>query len=100
MAMNQNTGFGLFLATFVSVFVAELGDKTQLATFALSADASSARSRAYVFVGASVALVTTSAIGVLAGASISRFISPALLQRAAGILFVVLGMWMLVSRRG
>jgi len=94
--MTQGTGFGLMLTTFVSVFVAELGDKTQLATMALSGDASSARARMYVFAGASLALITTSAIGVLAGAALGRILSPALVQRGAGILFLALGAWMLL----
>jgi len=94
--MNQSGGLGLLLTTFVSVFVAELGDKTQLATMALSGDASSARARIYVFAGASLALVATSAIGVLAGAALGRALSPALVQRGAGLLFLVLGAWMLL----
>jgi putative Ca2+/H+ antiporter (TMEM165/GDT1 family) len=94
--MTQHAGFGLMLTTFVSVFVAELGDKTQLATMALSGDAPSGHARIYVFAGASLALVTTSAIGVLAGAAIGRVLSPALIQRAAGVLFLALGAWMLL----
>jgi putative Ca2+/H+ antiporter (TMEM165/GDT1 family) len=94
--MTQHAGFGLMLTTFVSVFVAELGDKTQLATMALSGDAPSANARIYVFAGASLALVTTSAIGVLAGAAIGRVLSPQLIQRAAGVLFLALGAWMLL----
>jgi putative Ca2+/H+ antiporter (TMEM165/GDT1 family) len=94
--MTQGTGLGLMFTTFVSVFIAELGDKTQLATMALSGDAASARARIYVFAGASLALVATSAIGVLAGAALGRFLSPALVQRAAGVLFLVMGAWMLL----
>jgi putative Ca2+/H+ antiporter (TMEM165/GDT1 family) len=63
---------------------------------ALSGDAPSARARIYVFAGASLALVTTSAIGVLAGAALGRVVSPVVIQRCAGALFVVLGVWMLV----
>lgn len=94
--MTQSAGLSLLLTTFVSVFVAELGDKTQLATMALSGDASSANARLYVFAGASLALITTSAIGVLAGAALGRFLSPTLVQRGAGVLFLVLGAWMLL----
>jgi putative Ca2+/H+ antiporter (TMEM165/GDT1 family) len=94
--MTQHAGLGLLVTTFVSVFVAELGDKTQLATMALSGDAPSAHARMYVFAGASLALITTSAIGVLAGAALGRVLSPTLIQRAAGLLFVALGAWMLL----
>jgi putative Ca2+/H+ antiporter (TMEM165/GDT1 family) len=94
--MDTSTGLRLFFATLVSVFLAELGDKTQLATLALSSGAG--RGRLYVFLGASLALVTSSALGVLGGAWIARFVRPAVLQRAAGALFVVLGIIMLVRR--
>jgi len=93
--MTQGASLGLMFTTFISVFVAELGDKTQLATMALSGDAPTARARIYVFAGASLALVTTSAIGVLAGAALGRFVSPVVVQRCAGVLFLVLGGWML-----
>jgi putative Ca2+/H+ antiporter (TMEM165/GDT1 family) len=85
----------LVLTTFASVFVAELGDKTQLATMALSGEAQSLRARLFVFAGAATALISTSALGVLAGAAMSRFISPAVMQRGAGVLFVILGGLML-----
>lgn len=93
--MTQSTSLGLLFTSFVSVFVAELGDKTQLATLALSGDAPTASARLYVFAGASLALITTSAIGVLAGAALGRFVSPVVVQRCAGVLFLVLGGWML-----
>ena len=82
--MNANTELGLFLTTFASVFVAELGDKTQLATLALSGDAASTRSRILIFLGATLALTATSAIGVLAGGVLARLFSPSTIQRAAG----------------
>jgi putative Ca2+/H+ antiporter (TMEM165/GDT1 family) len=88
----------LFIAAFASVFVAELGDKTQLATMALSGGASGARTRFVVFLGAALALVATSAIGVLAGAAVGRFVSPAMLRRIGGVLFLVMGAWMLVTK--
>lgn len=88
----------LLLATFTSVFVAELGDKTQLATMVLSANASGRGARWAVFAGASLALVATSALGVLAGGVIGRFVSPGALHKIAGALFVALGIWMFVSK--
>ncbi len=83
--------------TFMAVFVAELGDKTQLAALSFSASGSS---RWAVFIGASLALVASTAIAVAAGESLTRVISPKTLQRAAGVLFLVLGAWVLWSNRG
>ena len=83
------------LATvFVSVFLAELGDKTQLATLLFAADP--AVSKLAVFVAASTALVLTTAIGVLAGAYVGEQVSPAVLKYAAGIGFIAIGVWTLV----
>lgn len=82
----------LFASTFAAIFLAEIGDKTQLATLSFSAGGSS---RWAVFAGSSLALVATSAIAVLAGESLSRVVSPVWLQRAAGVLFVVMGLWFL-----
>jgi putative Ca2+/H+ antiporter (TMEM165/GDT1 family) len=94
--MKLNTDMTLLLSTFGSIFLAELGDKTQLATMALSGDAASAHSRWVVFAGASLALITATAVGVMGGALLSRFVSPVVIQRAAGALFIVLGVLMLV----
>lgn len=84
----------LIATTFVSVFIAELGDKTQLATLSF---ASSASSKLSVFLGSAGALVATSAIAVLVGEALGRVISPLLLQRLAGVAFVAIGAWVLVS---
>lgn len=78
----------LLATTFAAIFLAELGDKTQLATLSLSASGSS---RWTVFLGSSLALVCTSAIAVLAGEMLARAIPPIWIQRAAGALFIVLG---------
>jgi putative Ca2+/H+ antiporter (TMEM165/GDT1 family) len=85
-----------FLTVFVTVFVAELGDKTQLATLLYAADAD--RSRLVVFLAASAALVLTSALGVLAGELVSRTVSPATLRWVAGLGFIAIGAWVLTSR--
>jgi putative Ca2+/H+ antiporter (TMEM165/GDT1 family) len=84
----------LFLATFASIFLAELGDKTQLATLSLSAGSPS---RMTVFFASSLALVATSAIAVLGGEALARVIPPNLIQRAAGVLFVMMGVVLLVK---
>jgi putative Ca2+/H+ antiporter (TMEM165/GDT1 family) len=75
-------------STFLAIFLAEIGDKTQLATLSLAAGGSS---RWVVFAGSALALVATSAIAVLAGEALSRAIPPVWLRRAAGALFLVLG---------
>ncbi|MBF0176756.1 MAG: TMEM165/GDT1 family protein [Magnetococcales bacterium] len=81
----------LLLTVFTTVFLAELGDKTQLATLLFAADGKS--SRWVVFLGASLALVATSALGVLAGGAIARFVSPETLKLVAGVGFIVIGVW-------
>jgi Ca2+/H+ antiporter, TMEM165/GDT1 family len=82
-------------STFAAIFVAELGDKTQLAALALSAGE---RSKWTVFLGSALALVATSAIAVAAGEAVSRFVSPLWLRRIAGVVFVVMGVVFLVRR--
>lgn len=80
--------------TFVAIFLAELGDKTQLATLTFSA---AGTSRWAVFLGSAAALVATSAIAVLAGEAIVRVVSPKVIQRVAAVAFLVIGGWMLWS---
>jgi putative Ca2+/H+ antiporter (TMEM165/GDT1 family) len=83
------------LATvFVSVFLAELGDKTQLATLLFAADP--AVSKLVVFAAASTALVLSTGIGVLAGAYVGEQVSPSVLKYAAGAGFIAIGIWTLV----
>jgi putative Ca2+/H+ antiporter (TMEM165/GDT1 family) len=80
---------------FTSVFIAELGDKTQLATMLFASDKDT--SKLTVFVGASLALILTSAIGVAAGSVISQYVSEKALQYMAGIGFIAIGIWTLVK---
>ncbi len=97
--IGRAAGFGmdrkLFASTFGAIFLAEIGDKTQLATLSLAAGGSS---RPVVFAGSALALVATSAIAVLAGEALSRVIPPIWLRRGAGALFIVLGIVFLLSR--
>lgn len=80
------------LATvFGIVFLAELGDKTQLATLLFAAK--SPGNLIAVFVGASAALIVASAIGVAAGGFISQYVSPRNLSFVAGAGFLVIGAW-------
>jgi putative Ca2+/H+ antiporter (TMEM165/GDT1 family) len=85
----------LVLSAFVSIFVAELGDKTQLAALSLSAGG---KSKLAVFIGSALALCTTSAIAVLAGEGVSRLVSPLWLRRIAGVVFIALGALFLLTR--
>lgn len=78
---------------FSAVFIAELGDKTQLATMLFASDKDT--SRWAVFFGASMALIATSALGVLAGSLLSEYISEKVLQYVAGIGFIAIGIWTL-----
>ena len=87
--------FKLFASTFLAIFVAELGDKTQLAALSLSAGS---KSRWAVFLGSALALVATSAIAVAAGDAVSRVVTPLWLRRIAGAVFVLMGIWFLVKR--
>jgi putative Ca2+/H+ antiporter (TMEM165/GDT1 family) len=86
--------FRVLTTVFASVFIAELGDKTQLATMLFAADKEP--SKLTVFIGASLALVLTSAIGVLAGSIISQYVSEKTLSYLAGTGFIVIGIWTLV----
>lgn len=87
----------LFASAFTAVFVAELGDKTQLATFGLAA--ASTGGRLAVFLGSALALVCTSLIAVVAGAAIGKVIPALWLERIGGLLMVGLGVWVLWKTR-
>ncbi|MFN5119287.1 MAG: TMEM165/GDT1 family protein [Cyanobacteriota bacterium] len=82
---------GVFLSTATTVFLAELGDKTQLAALLLSAESGRP---GVVFVGASLALICSSLVGVLLGRWLSTVMSPRQLERSAGVLMVALGLWL------
>ena len=84
----------ILLTVFGAVFVAELGDKTQLATLLFAADKSV--NKLTVFVAASMALMVATGLGVLAGGVISQYISPRLLNYLAGAGFIGIGVWTLL----
>ena len=86
--------FKMLLTTFGLIFLAELGDKTQLATFCFSADCNS---RISVFLGSAGALILSSLIAFLFGAGISRLVPLSYIRIGAGIFFVMVGIWMLYS---
>jgi len=84
----------LFATVFASVFLAELGDKTQLATLLFAAQGENPKLT--VFAASALALVLTSAIGVLAGAALSQVVTPRMLSIVAGLGFVAIGLWTLL----
>jgi putative Ca2+/H+ antiporter (TMEM165/GDT1 family) len=85
----------LLFTVFATIFVAEIGDKTQLATLLYASGAEA--SRLTVFLGASLALILTSALGVLVGAALSQYVNPQYLAWVAGVGFIDVGIWTIVK---
>ncbi|MGI6604892.1 MAG: TMEM165/GDT1 family protein [Firmicutes bacterium] len=83
------------ITTFSLVFLAELGDKTQLATMLLAAESHALWS---VFLGSATALVLSSLIGVVAGEALTRVVPSHYLQTGAGVAFIILGAILLLRR--
>lgn len=86
----------LFATVFSTVFIAELGDKTQLATLLYASDAT--HPKLTVFAASATALVLTSALGVLAGSVVSEYVSPKVVRWVAGFGFIAVGVWVLLAR--
>lgn len=87
----------VMLTTFGMIFLAELGDKTQLATFCFAAESPS---KLAVFFGSAGALVLTSALGCLLGSAVSRLVPANYMNLGAGALFVALGLGMIFFSGG
>ena len=85
----------IFLTIFAAVFIAELGDKTQLATMLFAADKDV--SKYTVFIAASAALIVASALGVLAGSLLSEYINERYLHYLAGTGFIAIGVYTLYN---
>jgi putative Ca2+/H+ antiporter (TMEM165/GDT1 family) len=85
----------IFTTVFATVFIAELGDKTQLATMLFAADREV--SKTLVFLAASAALVVAAAVGVLAGSLLSEFINEKYLHYLAGVGFICIGAFTLYT---
>ena len=85
-----------FASVFLTIFLAEIGDKTQLATMLFAAEAKT--SKWVVFAGSALALVTAAAIGVLVGAQIERYIAPRTLKIVAGAGFIAIGVWTILQK--
>jgi putative Ca2+/H+ antiporter (TMEM165/GDT1 family) len=86
----------LFATVFVTIFVAELGDKTQLATILYASDA--AHPKLTVFAASAAALVLTSALGVLAGSFVAEHVNPRVVRWVAGLGFIAVGIWVVLAR--
>ena len=86
----------LFATVFATIFVAELGDKTQLATLLYASDAS--HPKLTVFAASAAALILTSALGVLGGSLVAEHVNPKLVRWIAGFAFIGVGIWVLLAR--
>ncbi len=84
-------GFKIMLSTFALLFVAELGDKTQLAVISMTAKH---KMPLWIFIGATLALASVTAIGVLGGGLLTRYVPEMVLRKVAAALFVVMGVLM------
>jgi Ca2+/H+ antiporter, TMEM165/GDT1 family len=89
--------FKLLLTTFGMVFLAELGDKTQLASFCLAANCNSKLS---VFLGSAGALVLSSLLAVLLGGVVAKYIPPNYIKIGAGVFFILVGLWTVFAPSG
>ena len=85
----------LLFTVFATIFAAEIGDKTQLATLLYASGAEV--SKLTVFLGAALALILTSALGVLVGAALSQYVNPKHLAWVAGVGFIAVGIWTIVK---
>ena len=84
-------GVRILLSTFALLFVAELGDKTQLAVISMTAKH---KAPLWVFVGATLALTAVTALGVLGGGLLTRLVPEMVLRKVAAVMFVVMGLLM------
>ncbi len=85
------------LATvFITVFLSELGDKTQLATLLF---ATTNKDRLTVFIGSSLALIFASGLAVILGDFISKNVNMNILKNIAGIGFIAIGIWILINNK-
>jgi putative Ca2+/H+ antiporter (TMEM165/GDT1 family) len=87
----------VLFTTFGMIFLAELGDKTQLATFAFATET---KSRLAVFLGSAGALVLSSFLAVIFGSAVSRIVPGNYIRMGAAALFILLGLWMLLFPGG
>ena len=81
----------IFITTFTTIFIAELGDKTQIATLMLSAESGKP---IIVFLGSSLALISSSLVGVLIGKWLSKKISPSKFAFFTGLLMIMISIFL------
>tara|TARA_B100001248_G_scaffold227481_1_gene185932 strand:- start:928 stop:1194 length:267 start_codon:yes stop_codon:yes gene_type:complete len=86
--------WSVFTATFITIFIAEIGDKTQFAAFAA---ASQTKSTYSVLVATILALTLAAVIGVFAGTMLGKFIDPGKIKIASGSAFILMGIWILLK---
>ena len=84
----------LLFSTFITVFIAELGDKTQLATLTISG---TSKKPLAVFLGSASALVFASLLGALTGGSISTFVPEVILKSIASVTFFIIGLRLFIN---
>ena len=87
----EKSFLSIFLTTFTTIFIAELGDKTQIATLMLSAESGKP---IIVFLGSSLALISSSIVGVLIGKWLSKKISPSKFNLFAGALMIIISLFL------
>ena len=87
----ENSFSSIFITTFTTIFIAELGDKTQIATLMLSAESGKP---IIVFIGSSLALISSSLVGVLIGKWLSTKISPSKFSLSAGLLMLIISIFL------
>ena len=87
----EKSFFSIFIATFTTIFIAELGDKTQIATLMLSAESGHP---IIVFVGSSLALISSSIVGVLIGKWLAKKISPNKFNFFTGLLMILISLFL------
>ncbi|WP_392532822.1 TMEM165/GDT1 family protein [Nostoc sp. C117] len=86
---KQESALVVFGTTFITVFLAEIGDKTQLSTLLMSAES---HSPWVVFIGSGAALITTSLLGVLLGSWIATRLSPKTVEKSAGVMLLLISL--------
>ena len=87
----EKSFISIFITTFTTIFIAELGDKTQIATLMLSAESGKP---IIVFLGSSVALISSSLVGVLIGKWLSKKISPSKFNLFTGALMIIISIFL------
>ena len=87
----EKSFFSVFITTFTTIFIAELGDKTQVATLMLSAESGKPL---VVFIGSSIALISSSIVGVLVGKWLSKKITPNKFAFFTGLLMIIISSYL------